>query len=328
MTRLGAFDSGYLGSFLESPLGARGGKVAAYVMCGRNIGILGTTFNEEYWPPAWRTRQDVPGSDRTEASACSACENRESLGYLSMGFRWGFGYFRSMQSFNPSEDAWTTRHSLPAGYDPRADHGSGVIRDKVYMFMGTSPGGVRYATLVFDPQEPDPIAAWATLESGGDEPVAVCFFQGVVIDECFFLAGGHTGSSTKLCLTQRCCPFDGIKWSIRQDMILQRERSEHGAAEYGGAMYVFGGRSNIETLDSCERYEPQSDSWSGCQSMNYPRYWTVASRIENRLYVFGGYCGGTPLTAVERYSPLADSWQTSEEFFMHVGFASACSMEG
>lgn len=96
-------------------------------------------------------------------------------------------------------------------------------------------------------------------------------------------------------------------------------RAEHGAAGYGGRVYVFGGWSDAPIgwggrVVPTGVYDPVTDSWTMAAG---PRVWRSqagAAALGGRIYLVGGFGDNYLATAVcESYDPATDTW-ADEDF--------------
>jgi len=105
---------------------------------------------------------------------------------------------------------------------------------------------------------------------------------------------------------------------------MQRARWGHGSASLGGKVYVVGGcssfigtvetgRHSMETLESCEVYDPESNTWSPIAPLNVARSGARVIAMEGRYLAVVGGCSDifgqqAPLNSVEVYDPVAGTW--------------------
>ena len=73
----------------------------------------------------------------------------------------------------------------------------------------------------------------------------------------------------------------------------------------GGSNRDDGSRSN---LNSMERYDPISDTWTEMPPMNRSRGAASIAALNNCLYAVGGYDSGQWLNEVERFDPQIGQW--------------------
>ncbi|MCA1367020.1 hypothetical protein I6F15_06360 [Bradyrhizobium sp. BRP14] len=79
------------------------------------------------------------------------------------------------------------------------------------------------------------------------------------------------------------------------------ERSEVAVAELDGKIYVVGGFSKANDL---ETYDPRADRWSRGAPPPQPLHHAGTVGLNGKLYVIGGYSDGwTPVASLYEYDP-------------------------
>lgn len=103
---------------------------------------------------------------------------------------------------------------------------------------------------------------------------------------------------------------------------MNHERSCVASAVYNGCLYIFGGRTRDQVLDSVECYDPRTNMWTELRKMKEPRHGAVACAHDNFLYVMGGCkalnnnkpavgrAGVHETASVERYDPNENVWES------------------
>lgn len=102
------------------------------------------------------------------------------------------------------------------------------------------------------------------------------------------------------------------RWEERATMT--ETRAALGVAVMGGFIYACGG-FNVRRLDTIERYDPATNSWTSLQPMSKFRSHHQLLALQNRLWAIGGKSyavanGGARkvLNLCEVYDPSTDSW--------------------
>lgn len=148
------------------------------------------------------------------------------------------------------------------------------------------------------------------------------------------LVGGYDGRGMVDGLLASCEVFDPCSGRWRQNKIasLKRARWGHGCAALNGKVYVVGGCSlapharpavtAMETLRSCEVYDPEEDTWTEIASLQVPRSGARVVAVGGRFIVAVGGCDDIfgreeHLTSVEIYSPEAGVWTLLERKLEH-----------
>lgn len=94
---------------------------------------------------------------------------------------------------------------------------------------------------------------------------------------------------------------------------LPTARANAAAAELGGAVYVAGGFSDDATLDTVERFDPVSGSWSPSTRLPAPRGAAAAAALGGLVYVAGGLTPVSPTDdeitdSVVAFNPQTKTW--------------------
>ena len=71
-----------------------------------------------------------------------------------------------------------------------------------------------------------------------------------------------------------------------------------------------GGYTGSVNLNTVERYDPISNTWSFVSPMPTTRGALSATTLGGYIYVIGGDNGNLYISANERYDPQTDSWST------------------
>lgn len=92
---------------------------------------------------------------------------------------------------------------------------------------------------------------------------------------------------------------------------MHQSRKEHASVFLQGAVYVLGGYDGMMNifLNSCERYDLETNEWTPVSSMLIPKCAFGATTLSNRyIFTLGGYDGSDRLSSVERYDTQIDKW--------------------
>lgn len=73
-------------------------------------------------------------------------------------------------------------------------------------------------------------------------------------------------------------------------------------------IYAAGGYDGQDQLNSVERYDVETETWTFVASMKHRRSALGIAVHQGRIYVLGGYDGHTFLDSVECYDPDTDTW--------------------
>ncbi len=195
---------------------------------------------------------------------------------------------------------WSTLAPVPA---PTEGMQTAVVGNKIVAAYGYS-GGDTQLTRIYD------IAAdsWS---SGALAPSPVRSEGAAASHGGFFYAVGGRPVIADL---DRYDPATDT-WTSLADM--PTGRAGLGVAVVGNAIYAIGGRTGASpcsggTLDTVERYDIATDTWSTVASLPSARSDLAAVAHGGRIYVFGGCTDfGTVLADVDVYNPTTDTWSTA-----------------
>ncbi|XP_077294994.1 uncharacterized protein LOC143917375 [Arctopsyche grandis] len=120
--------------------------------------------------------------------------------------------------------------------------------------------------------------------------------------------GGSTGSDA---YTNEVIAFDLTKKTSSNLAPMLQKRNNAQMAEIDGYIYVTGGRGEgYEVLDTVERYDPQTNSWTFMAPMLEKRYNHAINVWEGKIYVAGGInmIMHDYTNSLEIYDPKTNSW--------------------
>jgi N-acetylneuraminic acid mutarotase len=143
-----------------------------------------------------------------------------------------------------------------------------------------------------------------------------CLHCAAVIEDKIYVIGGSDGAGTDHLSCER---YDSISGEWSTIAPLNEPRTSATCVVLEGAIYVFGGIIRVEGpdtyLESIERYDPASDTWTQCGKMPGGLSHASADRCGGFIYVAGGQTI-TPhspypivLDDVHRYDPNTGVWQ-------------------
>jgi len=105
--------------------------------------------------------------------------------------------------------------------------------------------------------------------------------------------------------------FDPVSGTWELLPAVNRPRTHATAATAGGSIYLFGGLSLGNVLNSVERFDPQQcgGTWETLDNMPTARFECASTSFGNRLYVLGGAdLKGEALAAAESFDPKTGHW--------------------
>jgi len=111
---------------------------------------------------------------------------------------------------------------------------------------------------------------------------------------------------------------------------LQIPRQEVAVAAAAGRIYVFGGISDGDVLDSVEEYDPVANRWRFVAPLPEPLHHAAAAAVGDSIYVIGGYrtLAFDPTERVYRYDVLTDSWTAVASLPAPRGVLAAAAIDG
>ncbi|GMS98543.1 hypothetical protein PENTCL1PPCAC_20718, partial [Pristionchus entomophagus] len=93
--------------------------------------------------------------------------------------------------------------------------------------------------------------------------------------------------------------------------LMTEVRSHPAYCVFDRKLYIFGGTGDyFHHFQSCEYYDPDTDSWTPIRPMKDGRTAAAAAVLNRQIYVVGGYDGDSDLDRLERYDPVSDTWTT------------------
>ncbi|CAJ2670869.1 unnamed protein product [Trifolium pratense] len=113
--------------------------------------------------------------------------------------------------------------------------------------------------------------------------------------DSFFLIGGSYGESSIADMDMFCTSQNVIK-SLKPMNCL---RSYASVVEFNGQIYVFGGGDDRVWFDSVESYNPISDNWTLCPSMNRKKGSLSGAALNDKIFAVGGGNGVESFSEVE-----------------------------
>nr|XP_014284323.1 kelch-like protein diablo isoform X2 [Halyomorpha halys] len=115
-------------------------------------------------------------------------------------------------------------------------------------------------------------------------------------------------------------------WQEVEPMLVPR--SELGLGVVDGEIYAIGGWDGSGRLDSCERYDPTTNTWTMVSPMKTALTSPAVATQGCNLFVTGGAVleDGDGIHLVQKYSPLTDSWTEMPPMRIPRSGAAACSL--
>jgi N-acetylneuraminic acid mutarotase len=208
----------------------------------------------------------------------------------------GFNAGGAVFEYDPAQDAWTQKTSMPAGRE-RGASAVAVAGGNIFVFGGLR-GGSRDEVDVYDPRADK----WTSLPP---MPRTVDHVVAGAIGQKIYIAGGRNAAG----LTARLDIFDPADGTWTEGAPMPTSRAGSAGAVAGQRLYVFGGEGNraIETgvFAEVEAYDATANTWRVLAPMPTPRHGTGAAAAGGRIYVPGGAVveGFGAVDALEAFDP-------------------------
>jgi len=93
-------------------------------------------------------------------------------------------------------------------------------------------------------------------------------------------------------------------------------RNAHSVVLCADQIYVIGGFSGKEWLNTVEKYNEENKTWKNVASMKHKRHYLAACAFNGEncsIYVFGGFFGGSDAEindTIEKYDPDNNVWNS------------------
>ncbi|KAL7978829.1 hypothetical protein Chor_013318 [Crotalus horridus] len=137
--------------------------------------------------------------------------------------------------------------------------------------------------------------------------------------ECIVTIGGEERVSRKPSAAVRCmCPlYDRHRQLWIELAPMSTPRINHSVLSAEGFLFVLGGQDeNKTTLNSGEKFDPDTNTWSPLPPMTEARHNFGLVEIDGVLYVLGGEDGEQVLTSMESYDIYNRTWTKQPDLTM------------
>ncbi len=130
------------------------------------------------------------------------------------------------------------------------------------------------------------------------------------VGSCIYVIGGdeYNQSAGRIEISDKVEVFDveNREWKTGFTP-MPTKRSGATAVSLDGYIYVIGGFDGSKYLDTVEKYDPVSNSWTTCTDMSQKRAALSASVVNGKIYAIGGFNGTDHLAVVEEYNPQSEN---------------------
>ncbi|XP_077087905.1 uncharacterized protein LOC143739353 isoform X1 [Siphateles boraxobius] len=143
--------------------------------------------------------------------------------------------------------------------------------------------------------------------------------------DTMFIVGGWTPTATS-CGVERFYPLYN-EWRTMAPML--KRCGDVAVCSLGGMIFTLGGRDDITSVSSVEKYDPSTNLWSReVASLSSPRSGVCVVEMDGLMYALGGFDGTVCTNIVERYDPVLDTWTKMAPMLQHRSGASAAVLGG
>jgi N-acetylneuraminic acid mutarotase len=254
----------------------------------------------------------TPGSSNTWAARAPMPTARKQLAagvlggvlYAIGGSNAAGTILRTVQAYNPSTNAWTTRTALPS---PRwRMNGAAGIKTLLYVAGGVQSGTASYTktlyaynagTNTWSVKAPMPVAGGC----GGSAQISGSLYVLIGCDATTSSTAGAKG------ILLRYSPGTNT-WANRASAPSGHQYPGFTAIQ--GKLYVVGGINGSGRVSTAlEVYDPATNTWSTRAPLPSPRHSLTAVGIGGKLYAVGGRdASGNYTSTVFVYDPVANTW--------------------
>ncbi|XP_048045289.1 kelch-like protein 20 isoform X2 [Megalobrama amblycephala] len=143
--------------------------------------------------------------------------------------------------------------------------------------------------------------------------------------DTMFIVGGWTPTVTS-CAVERFYPFYN-EWRTMAPML--KRCGDVAVCSLGGLIFTVGGRNDITSVSSVEKYDPKTNQWSSeVASLSSPRSGVCVVEMDGFMYALGGFDGTVCTNIVERYDPVLNTWTKMAPMLQHRSGAAAAVLDG
>ena len=246
---------------------------------------------------AWVSRTSMPTARR--ALAVTLADGKL---YAIGGANASGTVLRTVQAYNPTTNAWTTKASLPAAR--QGGNGAVALNGIIYLAGGEDATGALTRTLYAYTTSTN---AWTT--RAAMPTYGACGGSAVISGRLYVFSGctrSSTGAQVNARLLHRYNPTTN-SWTTLASAPVTHYRP--AVAAINGKLYVAGGNNGSGTaMRRVDMYDPATNTWSTRTGMPTPRVNAGAAALGGKLYVVGGRNGTPYLNTVEVYDPATNAW--------------------
>ncbi len=123
--------------------------------------------------------------------------------------------------------------------------------------------------------------------------------------KCLIVVGGQAPKAIRHC---EYYDFAIEKW-VDLSSELPTRRCRAGLAVLNGIVYAIGGFNGSLRVRTVDCYDPQTNQWTTCPSMEARRSTLGVGVLNNLIFAVGGFDGSIGLQSAEVYNPVTHQWQ-------------------
>lgn len=290
-------------SHASMPTGRAGLGVAVYedriFAIGGRRGDIGATRLVEIYDPASDSWTEGPAKPTATTDMATAVLDGKI--YVPGGCVARRQPVDLLEIYDPAADRWQEGSPLPA---PRCGYGLIAYQDKLYLFGGWN--GEAYEDTIFVYSGPQ--AGWEVLDTV--MPQAKGYFGVAALNDTIYIVGGYNG--TEEFNTSHVFMPDTGEWLEKAP--LHEKRGGLGLVSTTINLYAIGGGWE-RPLESSERYDPTTDSWTVFETPFGDNQWSNLglATVNSRIYAVGGWNGTD-----EEYMDAVKSYQVVYELFFPI----------
>jgi DNA-binding CsgD family transcriptional regulator len=184
----------------------------------------------------------------------------------------------TLEIYDPKTDSWEQGSVLP---EARCGYGLVVFEDKLYLFGGWNGEAFEDTIFTFSPQT----ERWEVSKDRLPHPLG--YLGAAVLEQVIYIAGGYDGEN-EFNQTYAFKPEAG-EWVEKAS--LQEKRVGLGLVSNGQNLFAVGGGWG-QTLNSSEKYDPNTDTWSSFETPFNSQWRNMGlATSETMMYAVGGWDG-------------------------------------
>lgn len=196
-----------------------------------------------------------------------------------------------------ADTRWLVSRPMP---QPRAGMAVAALGLDVYQIGGETDAGVDGTVNVFDSRE----RTWRTAAA---KPTAVADAHAAELYGEIYVPGGRLADGSVTAVVEAYSPSQDA-W--RPVAALPEPLAGALTLSDGAFLYVFGGWTGEDYLDTAYVYDPGLDSWRPLPPLPEPRAFVAGGLLTNQFYIVGGTDGTEESGACFTFDPIVEAWSS------------------